>query len=777
MPPYDNFPSKKERENLMKQLKELEENGDALTSGEHYKNYVKSLRELNNTMDQYYTPDADGNVPSIEQDGKDKLMDSILKTATAGETFLASIANNGGNLNKGTAGLVGSVQAMMSQDYETISLYNPKTMEMSLPELQQDARTQVIDLRGVKIGKLGNAQSSRLPMTVVDEKGMKTSGVFTKASYVSVVKPFKEMIDEAAAKCPDPDTKKKLQDIIPRFRNYLQKNNKELPGGVKPENASDEMVVGKMIQMRMWESKKYDTAGILKRTGIDVSKLGSDTTEILLDGFQNCAREPAYWVNGLELGLKDGDRLDQRNTAMSAVANLLGISNLVARSTNMKFMDENGEVVEGTFMEKAKGFDLFGKGNESLFEQVNDDPLSPGTNLNKDIADLQVLDFICGNIDRHGGNLFYDVDEKTGQIKGVQAIDNDSAFGHFSSGKNGQNFRLNGTDYITVMSEDMAKKVSSISPEMLKFTLRGRGLSDDEIQAACGRLQEVKDAVKEPLTKPLTNSTAEVMTNKAANKLSIMTGEKMREVRPGAFSKQDPGHGKKNLFTFVNDNVNYALENAREKGYSYKPHKVNEKQFKEVSTTNRKFTAAGIGESLKGMSRMIRNEVTGFAVSGLSKFLRSSGAFRTMVSDVKNADKLSDEIKKEIGENGTLDRNDPKVKEQLEKADRAVEAVRKSTKAYLEKKMKEKNVTDLKDLRGKSEYEQKRIDYALKVMESVKEYEMIAHPENAEAKQVKEAVKNRLDIAAKRKAKQSGPGRTEVKEHQNKNDMKGPAKK
>ena len=753
--PYQNFPSKKEREDLMEALKQAEQNGDALTSGEHYKNYIQSLKQLNETMDRYYTPDQDGSITALEQKGKDELMSSILKTATLGETLLADVANKGGKLTTSTPGLVSRVQSMMSQDYEMLSLYDPKKDEMTLPEIQQDARTQVIDLRGVQIGKLGNMQSSRLPMTVVDATGKPRSGVFTKASHVSVAEPFKELTEQAAAQCSDEKIKEQIKNIIPRYREYLQDNQNMdeniLPGGMEPKDASDEMIVGKMYQQIMWRQSSINI--ILENSGVDMGNFSGPAKRILTEGMAKSAREPAHWVNGLELGLKDGDRLDQRNSAMSAVANLLGVSKLVARSNNMKFLDEDGQVVEGTFMDFADGMDLQGQDKLNLFAHVDDEPFDAPSNLSKDIADLQVLDYICGNVDRHAGNLFYDVDEKTGKIKGVQGIDNDSAFGLFSSGKDKTNFRLNGTDSLKVVSEDMAKKINGISPEMLKFTLRGRGLTDKEINAACERLNDVKAAVKK--AQPAKNI-AEVTQNINFNKLSVMSAETLREMPPQTF-KPRKFEQKVNLFGDVVNRIDNSIEVARQQGIAYQPglNRQASNNLKEVSTTGRRFTAAGIGESLRGMSRMIRNEVTGFVVEGLSKFLRSSGQFRTMVAAVKDANRLSAQIKQEIGENGALDREDPKVRKQLEKADRAMENVRKATDAYLKKKMKEKNVQSLDQLVGKSAYEQKRIDYARKLMQSVKEYDEIARPEKQEAKAEKEAVKGRANLAAQRQAKKA----------------------
>ena len=49
----------------------------------------------------------------------------------------------------------------------------------------------------------------------------------------------------------------------------------------------------------------------------------------------------------------------------------------VARSVNMKYLDENGDEVEGTFMEFADGLDLHGKNGLKEFEKVANDPFGP----------------------------------------------------------------------------------------------------------------------------------------------------------------------------------------------------------------------------------------------------------------------------------------------------------------------------------------------------------------------------------------------------------------
>ena len=41
---------------------------------------------------------------------------------------------------------------------------------------------------------------------------------------------------------------------------------------------------------------------------------------------------------------------------------------------------------------------------------------------------MQIMDFLSGNVDRHGGNMTYKVDDN-GKIVGAVAFDNDTSFG------------------------------------------------------------------------------------------------------------------------------------------------------------------------------------------------------------------------------------------------------------------------------------------------------------------------------------------------------------
>ena len=61
------------------------------------------------------------------------------------------------------------------------------------------------------------------------------------------------------------------------------------------------------------------------------------------------------------------------------------------------------------------------------FNQLTPEKIQNSPFLKKDIANLQILDWLCGNPDRHFHNIFYKFDE-AGNVTGVVGIDNDLSF-------------------------------------------------------------------------------------------------------------------------------------------------------------------------------------------------------------------------------------------------------------------------------------------------------------------------------------------------------------
>lgn len=779
-------PRAAERERLINSILETNENGYVNTAGQKYLQYSDALRKLNALMNSYSEPDKEIGIPKVlDADGKSKLREAIEDTARLGESFLSDVRGANPKRGTGVSNTVTQLQQMLFEDYELLGAYDPEQVELSFPELQENARTRIVDFRGMDLQRLSGAQSSRLAMTVVDADGSRRDGVFTKATYVNFQEKFEKVIklvseeydkvqfawqaeaygetlfqngyrpnDIKSTEEMDHDDiadgmKQQLNNLIPSFRQYLIKKQESLLH-VKPEDASKDLLVGYLAE-KISHNKENETEDLLNELGFSPETMYPQAFTKLKQGLRLLSMDLSNRVNTTYLQLKEGERLDHRNTAMSAVASLLGVPELVARAENMKYLDEDGNVKEGTFMEFSKGMDLYADDGQENLSYICDQPFGPPAGIIKSLADLQVLDYICGNVDRHGGNLTYFADRR-GVFTGVQAIDNDSSFGVSIPGENKKYNKLNGTKDLRVISASMAKKVESLSPDMLRFALRGRGLRDEELQAACTRLKDLQETLRE---RSITASgTKEV--NEARDKLCVMQDENLNNLNIKTIAQTT-----RNIFNRTVDKYSQLVGRYRER-YPFDPkaRRWEADPLKEVGTVDRKYTAGGIADSMQGMSRAIENKVVGFRVRDLSSFLRSSDQFRNMVRAVKNAKAVADKIQTEIGaDKERLDRSDYRVREQREKADQAMQKVREATETYLRKKMTEQGVKSYDQLRRRSDYEQKRIDYARKLLKEVEAYEALNNPRNEQHKEVNERVSKRERMSNVRKPKpnQGGP--------------------
>ena len=113
--------------------------------------------------------------------------------------------------------------------------------------------------------------------------------------------------------------------------------------------------------------------------------------------------------------------MSRRNVATSRMASLLGLEELIAKSQTVDITDEaTGRLIRGNLMDQAEGIEYANVWEDLINGRVTSSFL-------RDVTNLQVLDVLCGQLDRHGGNMMYKVEN--GNITGVQGIDNDAAFG------------------------------------------------------------------------------------------------------------------------------------------------------------------------------------------------------------------------------------------------------------------------------------------------------------------------------------------------------------
>lgn len=120
--------------------------------------------------------------------------------------------------------------------------------------------------------------------------------------------------------------------------------------------------------------------------------------------------------------------------------------------------------------------------------------------VQKGLYDLEAVDYLTGQIDRHAGNIF--IDPTNGQVTG---IDNDLCFGskpiEIATQDSAVGAKAVGKPPL-FFHEDTAAQIEAMTPDKLREILSnvddGNGnnkLSPAEIEAAVGRLNELKDAI------------------------------------------------------------------------------------------------------------------------------------------------------------------------------------------------------------------------------------------------------------------------------------------
>ncbi len=212
------------------------------------------------------------------------------------------------------------------------------------------------------------------------------------------------------------------------------------------------------------------------------------------------------------LGVGKGEEIAKRNVAMSKVAAIIGNPEIVAKSEFVE-IDVNGSIKKGIAMDRAKGSDLsrFRAVNIKDIENVpdNTDPIQlldeeamdKSGMFKRDIADMQVLDYICGNFDRHEKHIIYDVvwkNRKKGEIevRGIQGIDNDGCMGTVNDEVLARKSMTIPSDMMVMRRKTADVILNQITPGLLRTVLSDLNFTEEELRAMENRLDNLKMQLK-----------------------------------------------------------------------------------------------------------------------------------------------------------------------------------------------------------------------------------------------------------------------------------------
>lgn len=189
----------------------------------------------------------------------------------------------------------------------------------------------------------------------------------------------------------------------------------------------------------------------------------------------------------------DQTELTSRNIAMSRVAELLGMGDIIAYS--QKVVVKNGDKeMTGCFMEYAEGYDAGTNDYEALrkFGQVE---FTPTASFNKDMTNIEILDYLCNQADRHGLNMFYKLSEPDEKGKrnviGLQGIDNDLAFGNATTAT----VKQGDIDQMFFIDREVADRVRKLDAAAIDYAV-GDLIPENQRDLLKARLTKFQDHMK-----------------------------------------------------------------------------------------------------------------------------------------------------------------------------------------------------------------------------------------------------------------------------------------
>ena len=269
-------------------------------------------------------------------------------------------------------------------------------------------------------------------------------------------------------------------------------------------------------------------------------------------------------------GIGSKSLVAERSTAMNDVASFLGYPDLLVSSKRVTVKrgdrEETGVMMEPADMELVDPSKLT---NDHPFYDLSTSQFSSRQMLSS-LADLQILDYLCANTDRHAHNFFYRVDfsdPENPNLLGVQGIDNDNSFGAI---KGGGQLKLTKSTELKIITQKMAEAVSAMTKEQLQEVLSPYHFSDSELKAAGDRLKELQSMIEKGRKDPeikfeAGDRTMPVMVNKKGS-IHIMQDEDWQGI--GLQMLLPKSMDDKNIFVHVNIMRGRAAKNEGVKNFN-----------------------------------------------------------------------------------------------------------------------------------------------------------------------------------------------------------------
>lgn len=195
-------------------------------------------------------------------------------------------------------------------------------------------------------------------------------------------------------------------------------------------------------------------------------------------------------------GIEGGTNLTYRNVASCRMRDLCGMKKNILVESRFGMIKKDGKTKYGLIMDKAKGESVTVFKDKYMGDkyQVMFTPEAA-----KQLIQLQLLDQICGQLDRHGENMFFDykvIGNKV-YVTGVTGIDNDQAFGQVSQDEllNGKN-RMVSLKWLKRVDRETYEMIQNLSMEKIRHELADCGIKEAEFKAMEQRILAIQQQLK-----------------------------------------------------------------------------------------------------------------------------------------------------------------------------------------------------------------------------------------------------------------------------------------
>ena len=468
---------------------DLEKNNEE--DNELYQNYYDKLSKLTLKLVEYYTP-VNNSYMKINEAGY-KELDTLFKEAIkASQDFIDSPRDMDevkmDDVRKQIAKNLHN--EFLSESFVAFQNVKPdpiRSFKDNMDNFRQRSFRAVDDKTYFEIN--GHMPASDEVAIVEDYKIH--SGNFIESTYYNISKDYKDLFAEFSNRYPKYkdffEFVNSKREIIEAFHDVAYKPEGACidTNDIKPDYINSIMEINLINDKNEFQAlfEKYVAD---KEFAYACADLGIRMNEIY-------EKEDLISTN---LELSTGDSLDKRAAAATGVAHVLGNDESLNKSKPVRidfYKDGIPTSKVGTFTNENIGKNIT---NLSVDDPIRflDAKAYDTDSAKVSIANLQIIDYICGNVNRNINNINFDFDLEKKELKGIQGTNNLESFMKVNTDGNLHHYV--GLNNLNVIDEEMAAKVLALDNTTLKATLIGYGLDKEAIKAAIERTEKLQAAIK-----------------------------------------------------------------------------------------------------------------------------------------------------------------------------------------------------------------------------------------------------------------------------------------